>query len=121
MFTIINGIPEDILGVVISGKTTEQDYDQFNPLLEKHKTIHGNIKLFMEIDDLDYTAKAVWEELKADLHYWSDVKYVAVVTDKKFLEKSIESFGMVLPGMKIKGFELTERQNALDWLKEQET
>lgn len=120
MFTIINGLPEDILGIVISGKTTKEDYDQLNPLLEKHKTMHGTIKFFVEIDEVNYTAKAMWEDFKMGLHYWRDIKAVALVTDKEWLEKSIEAFSLIIPGMKTKGFELNERKEALEWLKKQE-
>jgi hypothetical protein len=120
MFTLINGIPKDILGIVISGKTTKEDYDQLNPLLEKHKMEHGTIKFFVEIDELNYTAKAMWADFKTGLHYWRDIKSVAIVTDKEWLEKSIEAFGAIIPGMKTKGFELDERQEALQWLKNQE-
>lgn len=120
MFTLINGIPEDILGVVIFGKTTAADYDQLNPLMEKHKEMHGEIKFFLEIDEIDYTAEAMWEDLKTDLHYFGDIKAVALVTDKKLLEKTLEALGAVLPGMKIRGFEIEERQKGLDWLKKQE-
>ncbi len=119
MFTIVNGLPADILGIIISGKTTETDYDQLNPLMEKHKMEHGEIKLFAEIDELNYTVKATWEDLKTDLHYWKDIKAVAIVTDKEWLEKSMEAFGAIIPGMKVKGFELSERQEAINWLKEQ--
>lgn len=119
MFTIVNGLPEEILGVVISGKTIATDYDQLNPLLEKHKKMHGTIKLYVEIDDLDYTAHAMWEDLKTGLHYWRDFNFVALVTDKKWLDKSLEAFGAVIPGLKIKGFDLEERQRALDWLESQ--
>ncbi|WP_034259942.1 STAS/SEC14 domain-containing protein [Aequorivita capsosiphonis] len=120
MFTIINGLPEDILGVVISGKITKEDYDQLNPLLEKHKMMHGSIKFFVEIEELNYTAKAMWADLKTGLHYWGNIKTIAIVTDKEWLEKFMEAFAVVIPGMKIRGFALSERQQALEWLKEQE-
>ncbi|MCB0464318.1 MAG: STAS/SEC14 domain-containing protein [Aequorivita sp.] len=120
MFTNINGLPEDILGIVISGKTTKEDYDQLNPLLEKQKMMHGTIKFFVEIDELNYTAKAMWEDFKMGLHYWNDIKTVAIVTDKEWLEKSIEAFALIIPGMKVKGFELDKRQEALEWLKNHE-
>jgi hypothetical protein len=119
MFTLVNGLPPEILGVVISGKTTEADYDQLNPMLERHKMEHGELKLFIEIDELNYTAKALWEDLKTDLHYWNDMNAVAIVTDKEWLEKTAEAFGAILPNMKVKGFELSERQKAIDWLKSQ--
>jgi hypothetical protein len=120
MFTVINGFPENILGIMIFGKTTKVDYDMLNPLLEKHKTMHGTIKFFVEIDELNYTAKAMWEDFKVGLHYWRDIKTVAIVTDKEWLEKSIEAFSLIIPEMKTKGFELSERQKALEWLKNQE-
>jgi 3-deoxy-D-manno-octulosonic-acid transferase len=120
MFTIVKELPEDILGIIISGKTTKEDYDRLNPLLEKHVKMHGNIKFFVEIDELNYTAKALWEDFKAGLHYWRNIKTVAIVTNKDWLEKSIAAFGLIIPGMKVKGFELDERHEALDWLKKQE-
>ncbi|AFL81363.1 Protein of unknown function (DUF3478) [Aequorivita sublithincola DSM 14238] len=119
MFTVVNGLPEDILGILISGKTTKEDYDQLNPLLEKHKMEHGTIKFYVEIDELQYTAKAMWEDFKDGLHYWRDIKFVALVTDKGWLEKTMEVFGAIIPGMKVKGFDLNERQEALNWLKTQ--
>lgn len=119
MFTIVNGLPANILGIVVSGKTTEKDYALLNPLLEKHKMERGSIKLFFEIDDFDYTVKAAWEDLKTGLHYWRDIKAVAMVSDKKWLEKTVEAFGAIIPGMDIKGFPLEERAGALAWLKNQ--
>lgn len=116
----MNGLPEDILGVVISGKTTATDYDQLNPLLEKHKKLHGTIKFYVEIEDLDYTGNAMWEDLKTGLHYWKDFNFVALVTNKKWLDKSLEAIGLIIPGLKIKGFGLKERQKALDWLEAQQ-
>lgn len=119
MFTIVNGLPEDILGVLISGKTTVYDYDQLNPLLEKHKMMHGTIKFYIEIEDLDYSAGALWEDLKTGLHYWKDFKFVALVTNKKWLDKTIETLAVIIPGLKVKGFGLEDRQKALEWLENQ--
>ena len=119
MFTIFNGLPEDILGVIISGKTTSTDYDQLNPLLEKHKEMHGTIKFLIEIEDLDYSADALWEDLRTGLHYWRYFNFVALVTDKKWLDTTIETFATVIPGLKVKGFGLNERQKAIAWLESQ--
>lgn len=120
MFTLVNGLPNDILGIIVSGKTTKADYDKLNPLLEKHKAEHGAIKFFVEIDELNYTAKAMWEDFKTGLHYWREIKYIAIVTDKDWLEKTVEALGAVIPGMKIKGFEMDERAQALEWLSTKE-
>ena len=119
MFTIVNGLPEDILGVIITGKNTATDYDQLNPLIEKHKKMHGTIKFYVQIEDLDYSAHAIWEDLKIGLHYWRDFNFVAIVTDKKWVDTTIEALSTVIPGLKVKGFRLEERQKALDWLKTQ--
>ncbi len=119
MFTIVNGLPEDILGVLISGKTTATDYDQLNPLMEKHKMMHGTIKFYIEIVDLDFSAGAIWEDLKTGLHYWKDFNFVALVTDKKWLDNTIEAVAAIIPGLKVKGFRLEDRKKALEWLENQ--
>lgn len=117
MFTIIKNLPDDILGVLVAGKTTAEDYDRLNPIMEQYKKTHESIKMLLEVIELDYTAKALWEELKIDFKYMGDINSLAVVSDKKWLEQSVEAFGSIVPGVKAKGFEKKEIDKAIDWLK----
>lgn len=119
MFTIIKNLPEDILGVVISGETTKEDYENIQPLFEEHKKMNDDFKMFVEIDEFKYSAGALWEDFKTSFKYLGSISAMAVVTDKEWLEESMEAFGAIMPGLKTEGFDLDKRDKALQWLKKQ--
>ncbi len=119
MFTIIKKLPDDIVGILISGKTTKEDYDRINPIMDQYKQEHKKIKMLMEIVELDYTAKAFWEELKFDFKYLGTISALAIISDKKWLEESLQAFGSIVPGISAKGFESDQVDEAIDWLQKQ--
>lgn len=117
MFTFINGLPPDILGITISGQTTKADYDQLNPIMKAHKDKHEVIKMFVDLRDFEYTADAIWEDFKFGITYIKFISAIALVTEKEWIEEAMEAFGTIVPNLKIEGFELNEREKALTWLK----
>ncbi len=118
MFTLINDLPDDILGIVISGKVTKEDYDRINPVLEQHKQKYDEIKLFVDYQEFKWpTIKAMWEDLKVGFNYWDSIKGVAIVSKKEWLENSADVMGVIIPGIKGEGFEPEERDKAIEWLK----
>lgn len=119
MFTIIKDLPEDILGLLISGKTTAEDYDRLNPIMEQYEQKHKSIKMLVEISELHYTAGAMWEDVKFGFKHLKAISDIAIVSDKKWLEESMEAFGSVLPGIKAKGFDSDKMDQAIEWLQRQ--
>ncbi len=119
MFTIIKELPEDTLGLMISGKTTTEDYERLNPILQEHKKKHEKIKMLVEIKDFDYSAGAFWEDFKFSFNYLGTISALAMVTDKEWLEEGMEAFGKIWPNLKTKGFENDEWEEAVAWLKKQ--
>ncbi|MEZ4792761.1 MAG: STAS/SEC14 domain-containing protein [Gelidibacter sp.] len=119
MFTIIKGLPDDILVILISGKTTAEDYDRLNPIMEQYEQKHKHIKILMEIAELNYTAGALWEDIKFGFKHLKAISAIAIVSDKKWLEESIEALGSVIPGITTKGFENSEVNQAIEWLASQ--
>lgn len=117
MFSIINDLPENILGITIFGKTTKTDYDQINPILKAHKDKHETIKLFIDLNDFEYTSEAIWEDFKFGIAYLDTISAIALVTEKKWMKEAMEAFGAVIPNVTIEGFKKEEREKALLWLK----
>ncbi len=119
MFTIINDLPDDILGIVVSGKVTKEDYDRINPVLEQHEQKYNEIKLFVDYQEFKWpTVNAMWEDLKVGFNYWGAIKAVAIVSKKEWLEDSADVMGTIMPGIKGEGFEPNERDKAISWLQE---
>ena len=111
-------LPEDILGIILTGKIKKEDYDRINPLMEKYKQEHGKFKLYIELIDFEWpSAGAMWEDLKAGFNYMGAIKAVAIITDKEWLEDTSENVGKILPNMKTDGFEPDEKEEAMRWIK----
>ncbi|MEO6348968.1 MAG: STAS/SEC14 domain-containing protein [Aquaticitalea sp.] len=117
MFIIIKELPEDILGNLISGKTTVEDYERLNPIMEQYEQNHNHIKILMEIAELNYTSGALWEDIKFGFKHLKAISAIAIVSDKKWLEKSVEALGSIIPGITTKGFENSEVNQAITWQK----
>jgi len=118
MFTIIRELPEDILGILVSGKVTKEDYDRLNPLMEGLKAKNGKIKLLLNIKEFKWpTTKAMWEDLKMGFNYLGTIKAIAVISDKEWLEETAEVVGTIIPKLKVEGFEPDEHTEAVEWLK----
>lgn len=116
MIKEITSAPDNVVAFEYLGKITREDYDILNPMLERHKNRFGKILLYVEMIDTEWpTITAMWEDLKTDIRFFTDVEKVAFVTDKKWLEKATEFSAFFAP-MEYKSFEAGSRQEAFNWL-----
>ncbi|GAB2771027.1 hypothetical protein GCM10027275_12180 [Rhabdobacter roseus] len=116
MFSKIQTTPENVLGVLVTGKITKADYDYLNPLLEAHKQKYGDLRLYVELHDFQWPdAPALWEDLKMTIKYLGPTTKLAITTETDWIEKIAEGAGAVIPGMEVKAFHLPEREQALVW------
>ncbi len=116
----INRAPENVAAFRFSGKVTTKDYEVLNPILKRHKTKYGDIRLYIEMIDFEWdTIKAMWEDLKTDLRFMTDISKIAFVTDKEWLKKSIQLVAFFSPINKYKIFESGHRDEAFEWLEDE--
>ncbi len=73
----------------------------------------------MEVVELDYTASALWEEIKFDFKFLGTIKALAIISDKKWLEESMQAFGSIIPTITAQGFESDQVDQAIEWLQVQ--
>lgn len=107
-----------ILHGVIIGKLEKEDYDLFVPEAERLINEHGTIRVLAELVDFKgWTAGALWEECKLAYHHLKDVERMAMIGDKAW-EKGLTVFMKPFIGAKLKYFDVSERQAAIDWIQE---
>ena len=117
MITIINDMPEPILGIIMTGEITKEDYDRLNPILEDFERKHDTFKFYAEMHDFKWSsAKAMWEDLKTDIKHLGNIHTAAIVTDKKWIE-NITDTASIIPNLTAKGFDMDEREQAMEWIK----
>jgi SpoIIAA-like len=117
MIRILEDMPETVLGVEVSGKVTDEDYERvLVPAVRERVEAGGKIRFVYVLGERfeSWTLGAMWEDAKlgvSDLKAWEKV---AVVTDKDTLRHMVKAFGWMIPG-EVRVFALDELDAAKSW------
>jgi hypothetical protein len=82
MLTLIEDLPEGVVGVEASGKVTSEEYEQvLVPAVEAARSDGGRVRLLNLLGHgfSDYTAGAAWEDAKLGLGYLGSWERIAIV------------------------------------------
>lgn len=117
MYSFIEGLPDNVLGIEAAGKVTHEDYhDRLIPKAEA-MIAKGPIKLITVIhnDIGDYSLGAVWDDQLFGLRHWRDFTHMAIVTDHDWMRSAAAFFSPLSPAH-IKVFKLSELDEAKAWI-----
>lgn len=118
MLEIIADLPEQIIGVRVSGKITADDYREvLVPAVEERLASHAKARLLYVIgEEFDsFTGGAAWEDAKVGMSHFTSFDRIAVVSDIDWIEGMVKAFGFALPG-KVRTFDLDEYEEARSWI-----
>jgi hypothetical protein len=117
MYTFIEGLPDNVLGIDAAGKITHEDYrDRLIPKAEAMMA-KGPLKtlVVMRNDIGDYSLGALWDDQLFGLRHWRDVSHIAVVTDHAWVKTAATVFQPLFPAQ-MKIFPLAELDAAKAWI-----
>ena len=117
MIKVMEGLPDNVLGVEASGKVNDDDYEQvLIPALRKQRDAHTKIRFIYVLgDDFDgWSMGAVWEDAKLGLKDPRAWEKVAIVSDKDWLKRAFQALGWMFPG-EVRVFDLAELGAAKAW------
>ena len=115
MLTLIEGLPEGVVGVEAGGKVAAEDYEQvLRPAIEASG---DKVRLLYVLghDFPDYTAGAAWEDAKLGLGHLRSWERIAIVSDADWLRHAIHGLGWLMPG-EVKIFGVSELDRAREWV-----
>ncbi|MCC9137959.1 STAS/SEC14 domain-containing protein [Pontibacter silvestris] len=116
MLQLLEESKGDLAAMRISGQVDKQDYDVMLPLLEEKIKQYKKIRVYAEVQDVDeYSAKALWEEIRYDFKHANNFSQVVIVGDKKWLDW-ITSAASPFTSADVKYFETSQRTEAINWL-----
>ncbi len=105
-----------MLVLKLSGKLDKDDYQTFVPHVEKLIRQHGKIRMLVELHDFHgWTAGGLWEDIKFDLHHFSDIERLAIVGDKRW-EHGMAVFCKPFTTADIRYFDASELAEARHWI-----
>jgi hypothetical protein len=120
VLTLIEDLPEGVVGVEADDKVTADDYEQvLVPAVEaaRAKSGDGRVRMLYVLahDFPDYTAGAAWEDSKLGLGHLRSWERIAIVTDADWLHRAIHGLGWMMPG-EVKIFRRAELDDAREWV-----
>jgi hypothetical protein len=116
--TVIEGLPDDTVGISVAGVISAADYDgTIVPLIEERLQRHGRIKLLYRIgpEFESFTAGAVWSDALVGLRHMTDFSRVAVVSDIGWIRHAVRAFAPLIPA-EIHVFADKELEAAKAWI-----
>ncbi len=119
MMELIQGLPDNVLGIIGSGTITGEDYDTvLIPAMKDKLQRHKKIRMLYQLreDFVHYSLDAYLEDAKVSWHTLSFEK-VAIVSDVHWINDSVNVFKFIIP-VQVKVFSNNEFGKAKAWISE---
>jgi hypothetical protein len=123
MFKIIEGLPDDVLGIEASGTITHEDYiENIIPHFESMFDTYGDIKILYVLgDDFNgYELAALWDDATYGIRHWSNISHIAIVTDNQWPHALMTMFAPLFPG-ELKMYSKAGLEKAKEWISAEST
>ena len=115
MIQIVEGLPDNVVGIVAKGRVTNEDCDKIlKPLMETSLKRHDKVRLYYEISSR--FPGAAWEDLRIGLEHIPQWERVAVVTDVGWVRHTVKALRFLL-GSEIRVFTTSQAGDGLAWIR----
>jgi hypothetical protein len=118
MFELQQEPNSNILFVTAKGNITGDDYeDVLIPAIETTLADFDKIRILIHMGDEfeRIEGEAAWDDAKVGLLHFTSFEKCAIVSDKKWIRRSIKLFGFLIPGQ-VKLFDNARLAEAKDWI-----
>lgn len=118
MLTLIDGLPDHVIGIRITDKLRAEDYEkQLIPLINERLEKHRKLDFLCCIDGewKGMEAGAVWQDLRLGLGRIGHWARLAIVSDIGWMENAVKLFGVFSPG-ELRHFDGDDYDEARDWV-----
>ena len=123
MLTMIDIGIDKAVAYRIAGKITDADMELVTSALKEKISVHGDIFIYQEIESFKGIAfEAMVEKTKFFLEMGiSNIKRIAVVTHKDWMNKMIDLEGKLFKNIDMKAFLTEDKESAIAFLRNRGT
>ena len=115
MITLMPPRNDSTMVMKVSGKATEEDAQRLEFLTKEKYGQDRPFNVVAIVEDIDgSTFMGMAKGLKYDIKHMKQMKKVAVVSDKNWLQ-TVTDIGNYMPGMEMKHFTMAELEDAKAW------
>ena len=118
MLEVLEAGADGVVELRVAGKVTRAEFERLTPRLEEAIARHGSIRLLCDLTGwTGLEPGALWEDLRFTLRHGRDIERMAVVTDRRWIERWVGLAGQ-LTRTETRCFEPHERAAAGAWVRE---
>ena len=120
MIEIIQGLPENVVAVTVSGVLTGEDYERvLVPAIEDKVQKYGKIRILYQLgkEFEGFTDKAMLEDAKVGIRNFIEFEKIAVVSDVDWMNSAVQMFKFAIP-FPVKTYRNEELSEAKAWISE---
>lgn len=112
-------IAEQLIAVTVSGTVNKDDWEKVADAVHHALQHHENVCVYADLTHLDsITGGAVYEDAKVGIQNLGNLDQfnrVAVVTDKDWVQRTVEFSQKLLPGVEVTVFPSADSDEAHQW------
>ncbi|HEU0207588.1 MAG TPA: STAS/SEC14 domain-containing protein [Candidatus Udaeobacter sp.] len=113
----LSSINGEFVAVEVSGKLTQQDYDELIPSWKATIARHGKMRLLFIMHDFHgWGPRAAWDDFRFDLRHRSQVERVAMVGEKKWQEWMTKIASWFVDA-DVRYFDISQHAEAEQWVR----
>ena len=114
MIEIIEGLPDNVVGIVARGRVTAQDCREvLVPAMRQTYRRHQKIRLYYELSSR--FPGAAWEDLRTGIEHVPRWERVAVVTDVGWIRHTVRALSLLIPG-EVRVFAVIQASEGRAWI-----
>ena len=114
MIQIIDGLPDNVVGIVAKGRVTSEDCSRILKPAMENSLKHDKVRLYYEIGSR--VPGAGWDDLRLGVDRVPQWERVAVVTDVGWVRHTVKALRFLLGG-EIRVFTTSHAGDGLAWIR----
>ncbi|HVI05673.1 MAG TPA: STAS/SEC14 domain-containing protein [Sphingomicrobium sp.] len=114
MIQVIEGLPDNVVGIVAKGRITNEDCKTIlKPLFEKSLKRHDKVRLYYQIGCR--FPGAAWEDLRLGIENLPQWERVAVVTDAGWVRHTVNALRFLIAA-EVRVFSTSDAYEGCAWI-----
>jgi hypothetical protein len=116
--TVMEGLPDDVIGISVQGVIGARDYaETIVPLIEGKLRDHAKLRLLYRVgpEFERFTPGAVWSDARVGMMHLTQFSRIAVVSDLEWIRHAMRVFAPLIPG-EVHVFADAELDKAKTWI-----
>ncbi len=108
---------DNIVGMRVKGKLSEEDFDRIVTVIDERLTRHEKLRIYVEMESFGgMSLETFFKDVQFGLKRYDRFDKKAIVTDQAWVQKVVPVVDKLFPNIEVKAFPFEEKERAKEWV-----